>query len=130
MLKVANNIPAVNAGMHYLRRLASNTGKEKELEERLKLMSPNNNPSAYYGAKRELGEIQSARLFGGEVTYPFPGTTSPIIEEILEIVRKYYFGSSMPQASVAGLQKTAVGVFGGVGGMIVVAVIVYFVFFR
>jgi hypothetical protein len=52
------------------------------------------------------------------------------MEEVIEIVRTYYFGSTMPQASVTGLQKTLVGVFGGLGSMAVIAVIVYFVFLR
>jgi hypothetical protein len=130
MLKVADSIPEVRMGMDYLRRTTSDSGKEKELEDRLKAMDPNKNPWEVMRAKREIGQIQEAKLFAGEVTYPFPGSTSPIVEELLEIVRKYYFGSSMPQASAAGLQKTAVGIIGGVGGMVVIAVIVYFVFFR
>lgn len=127
MLKVANNTPQVKNLMETMRIITSDR-YEQDIQAELK--KTNDNSWEKHRFRTALGEIHAAKLFAGEVTYPFPGSTSPIIEEILEIVRKYYFGSSMPQASVAGLQKTLVGIFGGLGGMIVIAVIVYFVFFR
>lgn len=126
MLKVANNTPQVKMMMETMRILTS-ARHEEQIQAELKKTNDSWEKRHFRVA---LGEIHAAKLFAGEVTYPFPGSTSPIIEEILEIVRKYYFGSTMPQASVAGLQKTLVGIFGGLGGMIVIAVIVYFVFFR
>lgn len=77
----------------------------------------------------DIASVQSYAL--GTNTYPLGSSTSPMVNQMFDIVYKYYFGETVSTSNLAsGAWKAIVGVFGSLGAMAVVAGIVYFFFLR
>jgi hypothetical protein len=56
---------------------------------------------------------------------------SPLVNQVFDIVYKYYFGDTISASgALSAAWKAIVGIFGSLGAMALVAGIVYFVFLR
>jgi len=81
--------------------------------------------------KMALDGIAIQKSVLGLNTYPFGASTSPLVNQVFEIAYKYYFGETYTGAGLlSGAWKAIIGIFGSLGVIAVVGLIVYFVFLR
>jgi hypothetical protein len=81
--------------------------------------------------KMALDGIAIQKSVLGLNTYPFGASTSPLVNQVFEIAYKYYFGETYTGAGLlSGAWKAIIGIFGSLGAIAVVGLIVYFVFLR
>jgi hypothetical protein len=81
--------------------------------------------------KGALDRVAIQKSVLGVNTYPFGASTSPLINQIFEIAYKYYFGETYTGAGLlSGAWKAIIGIFGSLGAIAIVGLIVYFVFLR
>lgn len=81
--------------------------------------------------KMALDGIAMQKSVLGVNTYPFGASTSPLVNQVFEIAYKYYFGETYTGAGLlSGAWKAIIGIFGSLGAIAVVGLIVYFVFLR
>jgi hypothetical protein len=81
--------------------------------------------------KMALDGVAIQKSVLGLNTYPFGASTSPLINQIFEIAYKYYFGETYSGAGLlSGAWKAIIGIFGSLGAIALVGLIVYFVFLR
>ena len=81
--------------------------------------------------KMALDGVSIQKSVLGVNTYPFGASTSPLVNQVFEIAYKYYFGETYTGAGLlSGAWKAILGVFGSLGVIAVVGLIVYFVFLR
>jgi uncharacterized protein YdcH (DUF465 family) len=89
------------------------------------------NGDALQSQKNRLSVISTQQAAFGKNTYPLGSSTSPMVNQILDTVYKYYFGETVSASGLAsGAWKAIVGIFGSLGAIALVAGIVYFVFLR
>ena len=115
-----NRLQQLNEGTEYPKVAPQNRGPRKlQLERDIDM------------TKKAIDGVTVQKRLLGDNTYPMGGSASPLVNQLFDIVYKYYFGETISGAGLAsGAWKAIIGVFGSLGAIAVVGLIVYFVFLR